>query len=42
LVIAKRARYRLAGKTYDRRTVVSAFYPEDKFESEEYLKTVLI
>ncbi len=37
LIPAKQARHRLAGRTYDRRTVITSFYPEDKFDGKEYL-----
>lgn len=33
---AKKARYRLNGRTYNNRTVIVSFYPEKKFESREY------
>ncbi len=37
LIPAKQARYRLTGRTYDRRTIVVSFYPEEKFDAKEYL-----
>jgi len=41
LIPAKQARHRLSGRTYNRRTVLTAFYPEDKFETREYLTNPL-
>jgi len=37
LIPAKKARYNLAGRTYNRRTVICSFYPEEKFDLKEYL-----
>lgn len=34
---AKRARFGLSGRVYNKRTVVGSFYPEDKFNSRDYL-----
>jgi len=39
LISAKQARHRLAGRSYNKRTIVTAFYPEDKYDSQEYLKS---
>lgn len=36
-ISAKQARYRLNGRTYNRRTIITTFYSEDKFEKKEYL-----
>ena len=33
---AKQARYRLSGRAYNRRTVVTAYYPEDYFDRNDY------
>ena len=40
LIPAKQARYRLAGRTYNRRTVITSFYPEDKFDAKDYITNV--
>jgi len=37
LIPAKKARHQLAGRTYNRRTVIASFYPEEKFDLKEYL-----
>lgn len=37
---AKEARYRLNGRSYNRRTVVASFYPEDKFAKKSYLTSL--
>lgn len=36
IVSAKKARYRLSGRTFNRRTVIVAFYPESWFNSHEF------
>ncbi|EGR32741.1 u2 snrnp auxilliary splicing factor, putative [Ichthyophthirius multifiliis] len=37
LLKAKRARHVLNGRTYNKRTVVASFYPEEKFDCKEFL-----
>lgn len=37
LIPAKRARHYLGGRTYNKRTILASFYPEDKFDLKEYL-----
>lgn len=37
LIPAKKARHKLGGRTYDRRTIITSFYPEDKYDAKEYL-----
>ena len=37
LIPSKQARYKLNGKTYNKRTVIASFYPEEKFDRKEYL-----
>jgi len=36
IVGAKQARYKVAGKKYNGRTVISAFYPEHYFDIKEF------
>ena len=40
IIHAKRARHGLAGRVYNKRTVVTSFYPEEKFNMKEYLVSV--
>lgn len=37
LIPAKQARFKLNGRTYNKRTVIASFYPEEKFDKKEYL-----
>lgn len=37
---AKKARQGIAGRVYNKRTVVASFYPEEKFNLKEYLVSV--
>ena len=37
IIAAKRARVGIAGKVYNKRTVITSFYPEEKFNMREYL-----
>lgn len=37
---AKKARLGLSGRVYNKRTVVSSFYPEEKFIMKDYLVSV--
>ncbi|CAK90407.1 unnamed protein product (macronuclear) [Paramecium tetraurelia] len=34
---AKKAKFHLAGRTYNKRTVVTSFYPEEQFDYKDYL-----
>jgi len=34
---AKKAKFNLAGRTYNKRTVITAFYPEEQFDYKDYL-----
>ena len=36
LQAAKKARYRLSGRKYNRRTMVASFYPEHYFDVREF------
>ena len=36
LQAAKKARYRLSGRKYNRRTIVASFYPEHYFDVREF------
>ena len=36
IIAAKQARYRIAGRNYNNRTVVGAFYPEYYFDSKQF------
>lgn len=38
LIPAKKARQKIAGRTYNKRTVITSFYPEEKFDFKDYLK----
>jgi splicing factor U2AF subunit len=40
IIHAKRARLGLAGRVYNKRTVLISFYPEEKFSTKEYLVSV--
>ena len=40
IIHAKRARVALSGRVYNKRTVVASFYPEDKFNLQEYLVSI--
>lgn len=37
IISAKRARVAIAGKVYNKRTVITSFYSEEKFNMREYL-----
>ena len=37
IIPAKQARHKLNGRTYNKRTVIASFYPEEKFDRKEYL-----
>ncbi|KAL4491236.1 hypothetical protein ABPG72_021622 [Tetrahymena utriculariae] len=41
MIKAKKARYSLNGRTYNRRTVIASFYPEDKFDRKDFLVSIL-
>ena len=34
---AKKAKFHLAGRTYNKRTVITSFYPEEQFDYKDYL-----
>lgn len=34
---AKKCKHHLAGRTYNKRTVITSFYPEDRFDLKDYL-----
>ena len=36
IVAAKQARYRISGRSYNGRTVVASFYPEQYFEIKDF------
>jgi splicing factor U2AF subunit len=40
IIPAKRARLAIAGKVYNKRTVITSFYPEEKFNTKEYLVSI--
>ena len=40
IIHAKRARLHISGRVYNKRTVVVAFYPEEKFATKEYLVSI--
>lgn len=40
IIHAKKARHHISGRVYNKRTVVVSFYPEEKFNSKEYLISV--
>lgn len=35
---AKKCKFHLAGRTYNKRTVITSFYPEDRFDLKDYEK----
>lgn len=37
---AKKARHILGGRTYNKRTVIASFYPEEKFERKDFLVSI--
>lgn len=37
---AKKARTQIAGRVYNKRTVIVSYYPEEKFNAKEYLFTI--
>ena len=37
IIPAKQARHNLAGRTYNKRTVIASFYPEERFQSKDFL-----
>jgi splicing factor U2AF 65 kDa subunit len=37
LIPAKRARHNMSGRTYNKRTVIVSFYPEERFDNKDYL-----
>jgi splicing factor U2AF subunit len=40
IIHAKKARYHLSGRVYNKRTVIASFYPEEKFNLKEYLVSI--
>lgn len=37
LIPAKKCRYHLNGRTYNKRTVIGSFYDEKRFDNKEYI-----